>query len=372
MKNRDKIKRIVIKIGTSLITKNDNSQINKEFFSNISREIAELSAAKNLVIVSSGAIGIGMQKLNLNKRPKTISEKQAAAAIGQPELMNIYSNYFNKYQIKVAQVLLTHSEFEDRKLYLNASNTLQALLKYKTIPVINENDTVATDEIKFGDNDTLAALVSILFDADLMVLLTDIDGLYANINDKCSLIREVADINNEIEECAQPSSRENTVGGFLSKIKSAKICVNTGIGVLICSGLKKNEITKFLCGESVGTYFYPEQSVLKGKKRYIAYNLKSKGKIMIDAGAVEALRRKGKSLLPSGITEVEGDFELGDCVSIFHKNSIIAKGITNYDSWIIKKFRGKKTKDIKSEFPELFSDEEIIHRDNMVLEKVDK
>ncbi|HOK39879.1 MAG TPA: glutamate 5-kinase [bacterium] len=362
-----KFKKIVIKIGTSLITRNNNREINKEFFENITNEISNLMKEKKIVIVSSGAIGLGMLELGLTKRPKKISEKQAVAAIGQPILMNIYANYFKKYNIKTAQLLLTHGGLQNRERYINASNTLQELIKEKVIPIINENDTVATEEIKFGDNDKLAALTAILFDADLLVLLTDIDGLYANINDKNSLINEVSEITKKIEEYAQPSKRESTVGGFKSKIESAKIAVNSGVNVLICNGKQKNSITKFLNGEKIGTYFKAKENGLKGKKKYIAYNLKRCGEIIIDEGAKIALIEKNKSLLPSGIINIKGNFNFGDCVSIIFNNKEIGCGLVNYDAEFIKKLKGLKSAEIKNKYNDKYIQEEVIHKDNLVI-----
>lgn len=366
IKNK-KFKRIVIKIGTSLLTKNNNTEFNINFIKNIISEISILSKTKQIALVSSGAIGLGMKELNLKKRPKKLSDKQAVAAIGQPLLMNIYSKYFSEYNIRTAQVLLTHSGLQNRKRHLNATNTINSLFKYNVIPIINENDTVATEEIKFGDNDTLASLVSILIDADLMILLTDTDGLYKNINDSNTIINEVYDITEDIVNFAKPTLKENSVGGFLSKLESAKISINSGVGVLICNGNKPNQISEFMSNKKIGTYFYPKKYNIKGKKRYIAFNLKRRGKIHIDEGAGIAISQKGKSLLPSGIIKVESKFDTGDCVSIFYNNKEIACGLVNYNSIIIDKTKKLTTSQIRKIFPNEWADDEIIHRDNMVL-----
>ncbi|MFN3966753.1 MAG: glutamate 5-kinase [Endomicrobiia bacterium] len=364
-------KRIVIKIGSHLLA-NEDGFINYSIIENIVNDISQLhKQGHNIIIVSSGAIASGIVCLKLEQKPKTLPEKQAIAAVGQPILMQIYQKEFSQYNIKVAQLLLTREDFEDRNRYLNIRNTVSCLLNLGIIPIINENDTISVEEIKFGDNDTLSALVASKIDADLLVLLTDVEGLFdddPNKNKNAKLITNIKEITSEIEAIAKKTAGSILgTGGMYSKIQAAKIATSSGVEVVIADGRKSKILEKILNGEEVGTRFFASQAFLTARKRWIAFGSRVKGKIKIDNGAVDALLKKGKSLLPSGIISVEGNFNSGDTVEILDiSGSSIARGLVNYSSEEINKIKGKKTSEIskilgKCDF------EEVIHRDNLAL-----
>ncbi len=364
------MKRIVIKIGSNILT-DAKEGLDTKRISSIAYEVAQLHNQEyDLVIVSSGAIAAGMKKLGLKERPKDIKLKQAAAAVGQSSLMWAYERSFGDFKKKVAQVLLTQDDFADRKRYINSKNTLLALLSYRVIPIINENDTVATDEIKFGDNDRLAALVASLIEAERLIILSDVDGLYTDDPknfSKAKLIEVVEKITPEIEKKASGSGSKVGTGGMYSKILAAKWAVNHGIIVNIISGKKDGLLLSLMQGKQTGTMFKPGKERLSSKKGWIAYSSRSKGSLIIDDGAVKALVDGGKSLLPSGILSINGDFETGDAVyCIDVKGNRIAKGLTNYSSTEIEKIKGRKTKEIEEILGYKYSDE-AIHRDNLVL-----
>lgn len=364
------MKRIIVKIGSNILTDEkeglDNSRI-----SSIARDIVELhNMGYDVVIVSSGAIAAGMKKLGLKEKPKDIKLKQAAAAVGQSSLMWAYEKSFGEYKKKVAQVLLTRDDFADRKRYINSKNTLLTLLAYRIIPIINENDTVSTDEIKFGDNDFLASLVASLVEAERLIILSDVDGLYSldpKHNPKARLIGYVEEITPELEKTAGGAGSSIGTGGMYSKVLAAKRAVNHGIVVNIISGRKEGLMQSVVRGDSYGTLFKPKQEKMSLKKGWIAYVSRSKGNVTIDEGAAKALLHGGKSLLPSGIISVEGNFETGDAVyCIDTKGNRIAKGLTNYASSEITKIKGRKTSEIEKILGYKYSDE-VIHRDNLVL-----
>ncbi|OGW40878.1 MAG: glutamate 5-kinase [Nitrospirae bacterium RBG_13_39_12] len=364
------MKRIVIKIGSNILA-DFNEGLDTQRISSIAREIAELQdMGYDVVIVSSGAIAAGMKKLALKQKPKDIKFKQAAAAIGQSSLMWAYEKSFGDYGRKVAQVLLTRDVFSDRKKYINSKNTILTLLSYKIIPIINENDTVATDEIMFGDNDFLASLVAGLIEAEKFIILSDVEGLYTEDpkhSAKAKVIEHVEEITPEIEKIAGGAESAVGTGGMYSKVIAAKRAVNHGIIVYIISGKKEGLLLSLMGGKHCGTVFKPKKEKLSSKKGWIAYGSRSKGSIVIDGGAVKALIQGGKSLLPSGIISVEGIFETGDAVYCTDsKGSRIAKGLTNYSSSEINKIKGKKTSEIEKVLGYKYSDE-AIHRDNLVL-----
>lgn len=364
MKNFSKDRRIVVKIGTSLLT-TEKGDLTTKYLSEIVRELATLiQLGKEFIIVTSGAIGAGMQRLGLKERPQTIIMKQTTAAVGQNILMNVYERLFKKYHLTVAQLLLTHQDLSSRKSYINISNTILKLLEYKVIPIINENDTVAVDEIKFGDNDTLSALISQLVEANILLILSNIEGLYSESG---KLIPLVEKINQHITKIATGTTSKFSTGGMQTKIEAAKIAVQSGTTVVILNGKKEGIIEDILKGKKCGTIFVAKESKLSSRKRWIMYHVKEKGEIIIDEGAKMAILHKGKSLLPAGILDVEGKFEEGDAIivkDIQGKN--LAKGLVDYSKKDLLKIKGKQTNQI-AEILGYEYGEEVIHRDNLVV-----
>jgi glutamate 5-kinase len=365
-----KNRRVVIKIGSSVIASHDKG-LNEKRIEEIAEEVASLRKEQHeIFIVSSGAILCGTEKLGLTKRPKTIPMKQAAAAVGQSRLMWAYARFFERFQIKVAQVLLTHEDIADRKRFINARNTLMTLLEYDVLPIINENDTVTVDEIKLGDNDNLAAQVTHLVDAPLLVILSDVDGLYTadpRKNSKATLISEVEAVTPAIEKISGESGQLGGTGGMASKVRTAKNVSSYGGTTLILNGTLPGLMKQAFQGDPVGTLFLPQTVRVSSKKHWIAHSLKAKGDVVLDPGAVEALIKKGRSLLPSGITSVEGKFEVGDairCLSPDRKE--IAKGLTNYSASEMIQIKGIHTSQIEKVLGYKSTDE-VIHRDNMVI-----
>ncbi|MEW6108444.1 MAG: glutamate 5-kinase [Nitrospirota bacterium] len=363
------MKRIVVKIGSNILAEKDG--LDTKRISSIASDISEIyDMGYEVVLVSSGAVAAGMRKLGLRERPKDIKMKQAAAAVGQSSLMLSYERSFGDHGRKVAQVLLTRDDFSDRKRYINSKNTLITLLSYGIIPVINENDTVSTEEIKFGDNDHLAALVSMHVDAERLIILSDVDGLYEKdprLNEKAVLIPYVEEITPAIEKISGGTKSFVGTGGMYSKILAAKKAVNNGITVNIINGKKSGLIISLLNGNPHGTEFKSVKGKLSSRKGWIVYGSRSKGTLYLDSGAVRALTQGNKSLLPSGIVSVNGFFEIGDSVYCADSDGKrIAKGITNYSSMEIQKIKGKKTSEIENILGYRYSDE-IIHRDNLVI-----
>ncbi len=363
------IKRLVVKVGSSTLSY-PTGKLNISQMEQLVRELADLrNSGKEVILVTSGAVGAGMGRLGLSQKPKTIPEKQATAAIGQGLLMHMYEKLFSEYGVTVAQVLLTREDMIDRRRFLNARNALNALLQLQALPIVNENDTIAVEEIKFGDNDSLSALVASLVDAELLILLTDIDGLYtANpaANKKATLINVVADINNELEELAGDTGSGLGTGGMVTKIQAAKIAMSSGFSMIIARGREEKVIKRILQGEQLGTLFLPKETRLHSKKRWIAFGSNVQGKILIDEGAQMALLEEGKSLLPTGIIGIEGSFEVGNTVSVYCNQREIGRGIVNYSAGEIDKIKGKKTKDIAKILG--YKDfDEVIHRNNFVL-----
>jgi glutamate 5-kinase len=366
------MKRLVIKIGSNILA-NLNEGLNTTRISSLAGDITALTGSGfEVVIVSSGAVAAGMKKLGLSSKPKDIQFKQAAAAVGQSSLMWAYEKSFGDQGKKVAQVLLTRDDLSDRKRYINAKNTLSTLLSYGIIPVINENDTVATDEIRFGDNDLLASLVAGLIEAERLVILSDVDGLYTHDPGRSSdahLIEFVEEITPELESRAKGAGSTVGTGGMFSKLLAAKRAMNQGITVHIISGKKEGLLRSLATSDelSSGTLFKPKHGKLSLRKGWIAYSSRAKGTIVIDDGAVKALLHDGKSLLPSGILSIEGSFETGDAVNCLDaKGNRIAKGITNYSFAEVARIRGKKTSEIEKILGYKYSDE-VIHRDNLAV-----
>ncbi|MEN3185383.1 MAG: glutamate 5-kinase [Atribacterota bacterium] len=364
-----KSERIVIKVGSSLLVRDFQLDMNR--LSDLACNIAFLrERGKKVVLVSSGAVACGMSVMGITQRINDIPFKQAMAAIGQGVLMQRYCQVFAEFGIKVAQVLLAPEDVHHRTKYLNARNTLQVLLDLDVLPIVNENDTVAVAEIKFGDNDRLSALVGSLWGAELLVILSDVEGLFTSdprLDGSSSLVKEVKVIDQEIEKMAGDTGSGIAIGGMRSKIMAAKMAVLSGIGVVIASGKDFSILPRIYRGEEVGTFFYPREKSLKSKKRWIAFGMLPRGKIAIDKGAERALHEK-KSLLPAGVQAVYGDFEVGDCVEITgNKGRVIARGIVNYSAEELQRILGLHTNEVERVLGERSSEEEVVHIDNLVL-----
>ncbi len=364
-------KKILVKIGSGVLTGKDGLDL--DIIERLVDEISEYSKrGRHFVIVSSGAIASGMHRMGFKKRLKSLPQKQAAAAVGQGRLMRIYSNAFGRHGMVTAQILLTMSDLTDRQRFLNIRNTLSTLTEWGVTPVINENDTVSVDEIKFGDNDNLAAMAANITEANLVINLTNTEGLYDRDprgSEDPRLISMVREITGEIEAFA--SSEPDTVGmgGMRSKVIAARKVTAFGIPYVIAHGKKAGILDDILSGRETGTLFMPMMQHLKSKKCWIAFTLRSRGKIYIDKGAGDAIINQGKSLLPSGIIGVEGDFSVGDPVTcVDMEGAMIAKGLTNYSSSEIDRIKGLKTSRIEQVLGDKPYDE-IIHRDNMAVSK---
>lgn len=343
------VKKIVVKIGTSSLTTKDG-KFNKDFARDIARQVSMLKMqGKDIILVSSGAIGTGCEILELKERPKSIPLKQATAAIGQSILMHEWGKVFEEFDLKVAQILLTYDAFSDRKTYLNLRNSMSVLLELGVIPIINENDPICVHEIgeTFGDNDTLSAMVSSKVEADLLILMTDIDGLYTKNPKKAKDAKKIPiiyEITPEIESFGGGAGEKGT-GGMKTKLEAAKIAQKSGCFMIIASSEDIDLITRVMAGEDIGTLFIPTKNIEKNKIRWITL-AKPKGKIFVDEGAKNALLDH-KSLLPRGIVNVEGKFDAGDIVSIETDSGIFAKGITNYTEKELDKIKGKNTDEIE-------------------------
>ena len=362
--------RIVIKIGTNLLADRIKG-VNPDKIDEIAASVSFLkSIGKQVAIVSSGAIGAGVAALRLPARPKSIPEKQATAAVGQPLLMEAYEIAFRKQGIDIAQILLTKDDFVNRGRYVNAKNTFSVLFEKGVVPVINENDSVAVEEIKLGDNDNLSALVANLIEADVLVILSDIDGLYTEDpakNPKAQLIPAVEKISAQIEKLAKKSGSDLSTGGMITKIQAAKRCVSSGIAMIIANGTKPRAIENIFSGNFTGTLFMPRESTLNVRKKWIGFISHSRGYVVVDDGAKEALLKKQKSLLPSGIIDVHGDFESEDTITVKDTDGTeIAKGVTGYSSTDLEKIKGKKTGEI-GKILHCTSCGEVIHKDNLVI-----
>jgi len=366
-----KVKKVVVKIGTGVLT-TDDGYVDREQIRNLAGQVVELKKmGYDVVVVSSGAIGSGMGELGIEKRPSTLPELQAVAAIGQSKLIGTYNECFKLHGYHAAQILLTREDFEDRQRYLNTCNTIHTLFQMNAIPVVNENDTISVDEIKFGDNDALSALVTNLLNADLLIILSSVDGLYdrcPTAKGKAKVIPIVENISHEIKQLAFDSKTARGVGGMQTKLESASVVTNAGEAVIIANGRTDHVLKKILQCENVGTLFLPKEEKLTSRKRWIGYTIKPKGKIYVDDGAMHALAEKGKSLLASGIVSVEGSFSKGDIVSVCKKEdrTIFARGLTNYSSEEIEKIKGCSTSHIAKVLGYKLYDE-VIHRDNMVI-----
>ncbi|MCP4264032.1 MAG: glutamate 5-kinase [Candidatus Brocadiaceae bacterium] len=365
------VRKIVVKIGTRVLTTEDGF-LDKNQIMKLSRQVIKLrSRGYSVVVVSSGSIGAGIKALGRQKRPNTLPELQAAAAIGQGKLIEIYNECFKKSGYHAAQLLLTRQDFEDRQRFLNTCNTLHSLLNFKAIPIINENDTISVEEITFGDNDILSALVTNLLRADLLVLLSSIDGLYTAppaSGKSCSVLSVVDSISDDIKKLAFKLKTKEGMGGMESKLEAASIATGAGEAVVIANGRQPDILSKIMNYDNVGTLFVPSRKKIASRKRWIGFVVRPKGKIYIDEGALNALQKKGKSLLPSGVIKIEGKFIKGDVVSIVDVdgNKEIARGLMNYSDGDVRKIKGLRTSLIKKTLG-YKPYEEIVHRDNIVL-----
>ncbi len=363
-------KRLVVKVGSSLVT-NRGQGLDEAALSRWAEQIAGLRhMGREVVLVSSGAIAAGMQRLGWKRRPHALHELQAAAAVGQMGLIQAYESCFREHGLVTSQVLLTHEDLADRKRYLNARSTLRTLLGLGAIPVINENDTVAIDEIRFGDNDTLAALVTNLIEADVLVILTDQAGLYDKDPRKDStaiLVTEAKAGNPALEVMAGGVGSHISLGGMLTKVLAARRAARSGAHTVIASGHEKNVLTRLARGEKLGTQLVAERATLAARKQWLADHLQVRGSLVLDAGAVKALKVQGKSLLPIGVHEVGGEFERGEVVSCFDESRCeIARGLANYSSSETRRILRTPSSEIEARLG--YVDEpELIHRDNLVL-----
>ncbi|MEY3410703.1 MAG: Glutamate 5-kinase [Pseudomonadota bacterium] len=366
---------LVIKVGSSLVT-NNGEGLDQAAIAAWASQIAQLvrpvggMEARQVVLVSSGAVAEGMQRLGWKKRPTAVNELQAAAAVGQMGLVQMYESCFSQHGLHTAQVLLTHDDLADRKRYLNARSTLRTLLAMGVIPIINENDTVVTDEIRFGDNDTLASLVANLIEADALVILTDQSGLYSadpRKNPDAQFIQHAIAGDEALEQMAGGAGSNVGTGGMLTKILAAKRAARSGAHTVIASGREANVLVRLASGEAVGTHLRTEQAKMLAKKQWMADHLRVSGELHLDAGAVKVLRTDGKSLLPVGVIGVEGSFERGDVVACLDpQGQTIARGLVNYSSAETARILRQPSSEIASILG--YVDEaELIHRDNLIL-----
>jgi glutamate 5-kinase len=372
-KNRTSIfegaRRVVVKVGSNVLT--EDHGLNLKAIQSISRQICSLiDSGLEIILVSSGAMASGVKKVGIGKRPDEIPKRQAVAAVGQAGLIMEYEKAFARCHKKVAQILLTGDDLNHRRRYLNARNTLYMLLSWQIVPIVNENDTVMIEEIQFGDNDNLAAMITLLMDADVLINLTDIDGLYTKdprTNLDAELIPLVSNIRKDIIKTAGNIPGALGTGGMLSKVNAAKKVTASGIPMVIANGGKPDILKKLFSGKEIGTFFIPKKKKLKSRKCWIAYTLKPKGIIIIDDGAAAAILNRGKSLLPSGIVNVEGEFNVGDPVE-FRKgdNETLGTGLVNYNAADIRKIMGLKSSQIKQCLGHKPYDD-VIHRDNLAV-----
>lgn len=366
-----KAKRIVIKVGTSTITyangKRNFSQIDR-----LAREISDLqNQGKKMILVTSGAVAVGVDRMGLPGKPKTIPGKQAAAAVGQGVLMHTYEKFFADYGQIVAQVLITKTEAIDRHRYTNTRNTFMELMRQRVIPIVNENDVVALDELKIGDNDNMSALVAGIVDADLVIILSDVDGLYTanpQTHPDAVIVPEVAEITPEIEASAGGVGSARGTGGMATKIQAAKAATSSGIHLVIASGTEKNAITRVLQGEELGTLFVSRENRLQFRKRWLAFGAKIAGSIVVDDGCAKAIRKAGGcSILPAGVFAVQGEFLPGSTVSVIDKDAHeLARGLVHYSSAELEQIKGCNSGEIANILGHKNFDE-VIHRDDLVI-----
>ncbi len=365
-----KVQRVVLKLGSYVLT-TPSWKLDRKVFSDVIETIADVRArGREFVLVSSGAIAAGMGRLGLRERPRLIAQEQAAAAVGQIGLMGLYERMFGKFDIHVAQILLTHGDLRDRQRFLNARHTLHSLLEYQAVPIINENDTTVVEEIKFGDNDSLSSMVTNLAQADLLIILTDIDGCFDKDPRRfkdARLISLIENVDSDIEQLALGTKSKISRGGMATKITAAKTAARFGVPTIIANGKTPGNLARVLAGEEVGTLILPEKNKLASRKHWIAYTLKPQGVIQVDDGALRAIVEHDRSLLPSGITGAQGDFDAGEAVSCCDRHgSEFARGLSAYSSADIDKIKGLNTADIQGILG-VCRNPEVIHRDDLVI-----
>ena len=363
-------KRIVVKIGSSLLTKGGKG-LDKIAIAHWVEQMAALrKSGVDVILVSSGSVAEGVWRLGLKARPTTLHELQAAAAVGQMGLVRVFDDTFQQHDVHASQVLLTHDDLSNRQRYLNARSTLLTLLQFGVVPVINENDTVATEEIRFGDNDTLAALVANLVEADLLLILTDQQGLFTadpSVDTDATLISQINVNDERLESMAGESRSGLGRGGMSTKVSAARLAARSGAATVIAAGATNNVIQAVLNGDVIGTHFLPDIEPLLARKRWLAGQLQVKGQLVLDNGAVEMLKNNGKSLLAVGVKWATGQFERGELVSCLDQNGVeIARGLVNYGSEETQKIAGKSSADFQLILG-YADDLELIHRDNLVL-----
>ncbi|MBW1726732.1 MAG: glutamate 5-kinase [Deltaproteobacteria bacterium] len=367
--NFNNARRVVVKVGSNVLT--EDQGLNLKAIRSISGQICGLiDGGREVILVSSGAMASGVKKIGLDKRPDEIPKRQAVAAVGQAGLIMEYEKAFARDHKQVAQILLTGDDLNNRQRYLNARNAILMLLSWHVVPIVNENDTVMIEEIQFGDNDNLAAMITLLLDADILINLTDIDGLYTKdprANPDASLIPVVSTISKDIIRFAGEIPGALGTGGMLSKIKAARKVTAAGIPMVIANGNRPDILKKLFSDQEPGTFFVPKTKKLKSRKCWIAFTLKPKGILMVDDGAAAAIMKRGKSLLPSGIVGVEGDFGVGAPVE-FKKGDreTLGTGLVNYSSTDIRKIMGLKSSQIKERLGYKLYDD-VIHRDNLAI-----
>ena len=363
-------KRWVVKIGSALLT-NDGQGLNQEAMADWVQQMVELKKRGiEVVVVSSGSVAEGMKRMGWSSRPKLLNELQAAASVGQMGLIQAYESQFSKFDIHSAQILMTHDDLSNRKRYLNVKNAVETLLEYGIVPIINENDAVVTDEIRFGDNDTLAALTANLISADVLVILTDQKGLYNDNpreNPNAELISEAQVSRKDIEAMASSEGGALGKGGMYTKVMAAKRAARSGTATLIASGRADNILPQLLAGDNQGTLLIPDLDPLPARQQWLAGHLQVRGTIVLDDGAVNVLLNSGKSLLPIGVKAIKGEFQRGEMVECEDQSGkVIARGLVNYAANEAKQIIGQPSQNIESILG-FIEDESLIHRDNLVL-----
>ncbi len=361
-------RRVVVKVGSTTISK--NFDLNSDRLDGLVQDLASVKQkGKEIILVTSGAIAAGTGRLGLTQRPQTLPGLQAAASVGQTRLMHAYEQRFSQYNQITGTMLLTQDDFNFRERYTHMSNTLRALLRLGVLPIINENDTVAVEEIKVGDNDTLSAYVTNLAEADLLIILSDQDGFYTadpRRDPKAKLISLVYDVTDELKRSAGSAGSQSGTGGMATKLHAAEIVTGSGEMMVLANGTEPQVVNRILAGEKIGTLFLPQER-MSGRKRWIAYSRPPKGHLFVDGGARRALVHHGRSLLPSGIQRVEGNFTHGDTVSCRDEDGIeLARGLVNYNTHELKRIMGKQTSEIEKLLG-YYSYNEVIHRDNLVV-----
>jgi glutamate 5-kinase len=362
-------RRIVLKVGSSTLTR--EGRLRPEKFTALARDVARvLETGRQIVVVSSGAIAVGAHRLGWSHTGESVRQKQAAAAVGQIGLVELYQRRFARRERPVAQILLTRSGLMDRERFLNARHTMLELLNLGVVPIVNENDTVATDEIRFGDNDNLAATIVNAVEADLLVILTDVDGLYERAPEPGQpippLIRTVERITPAIEQAASGAGTRYGSGGMITKLEAARSAARSGAATVLCHGRIRGVLEKLMAGERHGTLFAPGER-LKSRKHWLAFTTKPRGRIVVDDGAARAIRERGRSLLPAGILRIEGSFKIGDAVScVNERNEELARGLAAYSADEVARLAGRSTREIEPVLGYSNGDE-IIHRDDLVL-----